>query len=333
MRQYGNLDPPMSKPACKVELTIAMELEQFSEKEQRWLQHAIAGFLEIPPQAVRIASIERGSVKVTIELPRQDANRLLSAYRNKDPELGKHINPMVLLSLRQKMAGLEPMRQLKLLIQQLESYGCPELAANLRLGMRIGLQFEPAGSLDGYHLSNPFARAVNALITGGLDGCGMEVAHRTVDITFKAVGVEVSQAERDQFASLLNTGLLDASPEEYCEHSHPPKSTGAQTLDEVSAKETPRWDYLIRLRQLLATRFDEEELRTLCFDLGIDYCDLPTEGKANQARELIAYLEHHNRISELIGIVKRLRPDVSWSDTPIQANAEDEGTDGYVLPG
>lgn len=73
--------------------------------------------------------------------------------------------------------------------------------------------------------------------------------------------------------------------------------------------------YLSQLRQILAERFDLGELRTLCFDLGIDYDDLPGEGKANKARELVAYLNRHDRIPELLRAGEQLRPDISWSDT------------------
>jgi hypothetical protein len=52
-----------------------------------------------------------------------------------------------------------------------------------------------------------------------------------------------------------------------------------------------------------------EELRTLCFDLGIDFDDLRGEGKSNRARELVALMERHKRISELVAEVKTLRPD------------------------
>jgi len=69
---------------------------------------------------------------------------------------------------------------------------------------------------------------------------------------------------------------------------------------------------LTQLRQILVTRFDAGELRTLCFDLGIDYDDLPGEGKANKARELVAYLNRRGRISELLKVGEQLRPDVSW---------------------
>ena len=78
---------------------------------------------------------------------------------------------------------------------------------------------------------------------------------------------------------------------------------------------TSRKEYLIKLHQILATRFDEGELRTLCFDLGIDYDNLPDDGKANQARELVAYLGRRGRISELVRRGKELRPDIPWDET------------------
>lgn len=73
--------------------------------------------------------------------------------------------------------------------------------------------------------------------------------------------------------------------------------------------------HLVKLRRILTERFNDGELRTLCFDLGVDYDSLPGEGKTDRARELIAYLERHGRISELVRVGKQLRPDVSWGDT------------------
>ncbi len=72
---------------------------------------------------------------------------------------------------------------------------------------------------------------------------------------------------------------------------------------------------LAQLRQLLVDHYSEGELRTLCFDLGVDYESLPAEGKANKARELVAHLERRNRIHELIEMGRRLRPTVDWSQT------------------
>jgi predicted aspartyl protease len=95
----------MPEPTAKVELTIKMELKDFDEKRERWLQHAIASFLGISPNAVQIKSlIEENSVKVTIELPTESAERLLSTYETPDSEFFKLFAPQVLLNLRREAA-------------------------------------------------------------------------------------------------------------------------------------------------------------------------------------------------------------------------------------
>jgi tetratricopeptide (TPR) repeat protein len=111
-RQYENADG-MPEPTTSVVLTIEMELENLDGKNQRWLQHAIAGFLEISPNAVRITSMEKSSVKVTIELPTQSAGRLLNAYKRNDPELEKYLAPMVLLDLRRERTRRERIQEAK----------------------------------------------------------------------------------------------------------------------------------------------------------------------------------------------------------------------------
>lgn len=68
---------------------------------------------------------------------------------------------------------------------------------------------------------------------------------------------------------------------------------------------------LIMLYQILITRFNRDELITLCFHMGVDYEDLPDRGRANKARELIKYLARHEQVSELINIGCELRPDIS----------------------
>lgn len=69
---------------------------------------------------------------------------------------------------------------------------------------------------------------------------------------------------------------------------------------------------LIKLRRTLIRCLDENELRDLCFDLGVDYESLQGEGKAAKVRELIVYLERRGRIPELVEAGRELRPDVSW---------------------
>ena len=77
---------------------------------------------------------------------------------------------------------------------------------------------------------------------------------------------------------------------------------------------TDRSTYLAAVHQLLAKHFNEEELKTLCFSLSLDYDNLSATGKDNKARELVLYLERSSRITELKTIISKLRPEISWPD-------------------
>jgi len=88
-----------------------------------------------------------------------------------------------------------------------------------------------------------------------------------------------------------------------------------QIAGAASGERTQRHRYLVGLRRILGRRFDEGDLRTLCFDLDdVDYDSLPGEDKLDKARELVSHLERRGRISELVAVGKELRPDVDWGD-------------------
>jgi len=54
-----------------------------------------------------------------------------------------------------------------------------------------------------------------------------------------------------------------------------------------------------QIRRELTERVDEEELRTLCFDWGIDYDSLPGKGKAAKVRELVAQVQRRDGVGRL----------------------------------
>jgi DNA-binding NarL/FixJ family response regulator len=84
----------------------------------------------------------------------------------------------------------------------------------------------------------------------------------------------------------------------------------AETTSEVG---NPPYE-LAKLRQNLVDFFSEDELHTLCFDVGIDYEALPATGKNGKARELVAYLERRGLISKFTAICRNWRPNVSWEE-------------------
>ena len=73
-------------------------------------------------------------------------------------------------------------------------------------------------------------------------------------------------------------------------------------------------ELLTQLRQLLVKRFSDGELRILCFDLGVEYEDLPCAGKTDKARELVDYMDRYDRLADLVRVGRGSRPDVPWPD-------------------
>lgn len=86
-----------------------------------------------------------------------------------------------------------------------------------------------------------------------------------------------------------------------------PRSLPAAGVDELPSFQPAE---LVKLRRSISILFNESELRDLCFDLGLDYDDLPGAGKKDKARELVAYYHRRGRISELVRACLRLRPGI-----------------------
>jgi DNA polymerase III delta prime subunit len=82
----------------------------------------------------------------------------------------------------------------------------------------------------------------------------------------------------------------------------------------VNAQDALPRTALRALRQLLSTWFNLDGLRTLCFELDVEYEDLPAETRSGKARELIIYLDRRGRISDLVTIGAQLRPDIPWQE-------------------
>ncbi|MCP4357360.1 MAG: tetratricopeptide repeat protein [Chloroflexi bacterium] len=67
-----------------------------------------------------------------------------------------------------------------------------------------------------------------------------------------------------------------------------------------------------KFRQAILESFNTDELRTLCFDLRVDFENLPGEGKNSKVRELISLLERQDRLPELIAALQASRPQTAW---------------------
>ncbi|MBM4460261.1 MAG: ATP-binding protein [Chloroflexi bacterium] len=96
----------------------------------------------------------------------------------------------------------------------------------------------------------------------------------------------------------------------------PPMGDGQTPAVSGHRVKTNRSDFRAKLRQKLTDHFNEEELQTLCFDMGLDYDSLEGQGKAGKAREFLAKVERDGTITRLLEMCRRLRPRVLWPDIP-----------------
>jgi hypothetical protein len=87
---------------------------------------------------------------------------------------------------------------------------------------------------------------------------------------------------------------------------------GRGAAGDSAAPESSEVANLIALVDILNSRFDLSELRTLAFHLSIDLDDLPGEGKRRKVEELVKYLNRHRRLDVMVKVGKQRRPDIHW---------------------
>lgn len=71
---------------------------------------------------------------------------------------------------------------------------------------------------------------------------------------------------------------------------------------------------LLEIHKILDQRFNDEELRTLCVYLNVDYDNLHGHNKSGKARELILHLKRRNKIYKLVKTGMEIRPDINWQN-------------------
>ncbi|HRQ39762.1 MAG TPA: hypothetical protein PLD25_17790 [Chloroflexota bacterium] len=69
----------------------------------------------------------------------------------------------------------------------------------------------------------------------------------------------------------------------------------------------------------LSASFSEQELRTLCLELHIEYEDLPPGGKTDKARELALRCQRERRLPELVEAIVAARPHIPRHGLPPSA--------------
>jgi hypothetical protein len=87
------------------------------------------------------------------------------------------------------------------------------------------------------------------------------------------------------------------------------------TINRFTAVHTTRPE-LVLLWRLLAQYFNLEELTDLCFQLGINFENLPGSTLSRKAQELVVYCERHQLLARLLSLCRENRPQAEWPTDP-----------------
>ncbi len=74
--------------------------------------------------------------------------------------------------------------------------------------------------------------------------------------------------------------------------------------------------YLATLHKNINERFNFSEVKTLCFNLGVDYENIPGNNRSAFVRNLILSMARQNRLQELVDAVRIERDFVDWQNVP-----------------
>lgn len=76
---------------------------------------------------------------------------------------------------------------------------------------------------------------------------------------------------------------------------------------------------------MIDASFNEDEVRTLCFALGVEYDNLGGTGKSGKVRELIALMRRVGRLGVLVEWCGQFRPGVDWARFQKHSEADTYG--------
>ena len=89
---------------------------------------------------------------------------------------------------------------------------------------------------------------------------------------------------------------------------------------------------LTRLHEQLTQAFNLPELHNLCFELGVEFEELPGERLSDKARELLLYMERRERLGALLALCAQKRPHLNWQESERQQVVPPPDYTAQVVP-
>jgi hypothetical protein len=117
-------------------------------------------------------------------------------------------------------------------------------------------------------------------------------------LTEQKICQEVRYTFYPEYLKPAGLGEIDVYAREYAEGP----------IDEI---EEVDWS---ALRLLIGRGFSPDELRRLCFDLRLEYENIPGQTLDEKVRELLAYFDRRGQLAQLIEKCRQERPHLPWHD-------------------
>jgi len=87
IQHYNNLKKEETKRNCQIQVIINGQLENFTPDDRLKFKNILAATLDVDSELVSILEVKEGSIKLTIELPIESAEKLISLFEKKDATL------------------------------------------------------------------------------------------------------------------------------------------------------------------------------------------------------------------------------------------------------
>lgn len=81
--------------------------------------------------------------------------------------------------------------------------------------------------------------------------------------------------------------------------------------------------FVFKLHERMAEVYDLNEIKLLCFSLGVDYDELAGNTKSLKIEALITFLRRRGRLDELTARAKEDRPHIDWPEMPVITQEEE----------
>ena len=263
---------------------------------------------ESPPEYQGLRAVkasELGNSQIT--------HQFMEFMRKRLEEYGRdHEIDLVLTGGRTSMAAAA------MLAVQQAAFHDPKIISRLHLYHLEVLDpdLEPLGHIARLKAMRPEERALY------LNPADSQIA--LVEIPVLSLKEEPNDLRARLFEYAVGAQLMEKHDYQQVRYSfYPTFLRGQQGLGEVDVyAEKPRTgaieevEALVRptFRGLLEQSYSREELKILCYDLGINHEDFENRGLAGMVRELLEYAERHGRLTDLLKACEQQRPKHPWRD-------------------